>query len=144
MLYYCSLLIYLFNLILFLCLYFWSLTRLQQIALKITVKYIFVVFFNLFFHWCLSFEKLQVISFYSFESFSLQHQLKIFNWSLSDSKSPQVSRTLLSILANFNSVVVWMVSTYIFISNSSSLFTNPSVTVVCTPLTIDHCHFHIP
>ena len=38
------------------------------------------------------------------------------NWSfftgvLSDSKSPQVSRTLLSILAVLNNLVVWMVST---------------------------------
>ena len=35
----------------------------------------------------------------------------VFHWSLSDRKSPQVSRTLLSILAIFNNVVVWMVST---------------------------------
>ena len=35
----------------------------------------------------------------------------IFHWSLSDSKSPLVSRTLLSILANYNNAVVWMVVT---------------------------------
>ena len=35
----------------------------------------------------------------------------VFHWSLSDSKSPQVSRTLHSILAVLNNVVVWMVST---------------------------------
>ena len=34
----------------------------------------------------------------------------VFRWSLSDSKSPQVSRTLLSILAILSNVVVWMVS----------------------------------
>ena len=34
-----------------------------------------------------------------------------FHWTLSDSKSPQVSMTFLSILAVFNNVVVWMVST---------------------------------
>ena len=33
----------------------------------------------------------------------------VFHWSFSDSKSPQVSRTLLSILAILNNVVVWMV-----------------------------------
>ena len=33
----------------------------------------------------------------------------VFHWSLSDSKSPQVSRTLLSILAVLNNTVVWMV-----------------------------------
>ena len=35
----------------------------------------------------------------------------VFHWRLSDSKSPQVSKTLLSILAIFNNAVVWMVST---------------------------------
>ena len=53
----------------------------------------------------------------------------VFNWSLSDNKSPQVSRTLLSILAVFNNVVVWMVSTRALISKSSSPFNNPLVTV---------------
>ena len=45
--------------------------------------------------------------FYSFESF--QHQ------RLSDSKSPQVSRTLLSILTNLNSTEVWIVFTRLLI-----------------------------
>ena len=35
----------------------------------------------------------------------------VFHWSLSDSKSPLVSRTLLTILAVLNNAVVWMVST---------------------------------
>ena len=35
----------------------------------------------------------------------------VFHWSLSDSKSPQVSRTLFNILAVLNNAVVWMVST---------------------------------
>ena len=35
----------------------------------------------------------------------------VFHWSLSDSKSSQVCRTLLSILAVINNFVVWMVST---------------------------------
>ena len=38
----------------------------------------------------------------------------------SHSKSPQISRTLLSILVGLNNVVVWMVSTRPFISKSSS------------------------
>ena len=41
---------------------------------------------------------------------------------LSDSKSLQVSRTLLSILTNLNSDVLWMVSIFPLISNSPSLF----------------------
>ena len=32
----------------------------------------------------------------------------VFHWSLSDSKFPQVSRTLLSILADLNNAVVWV------------------------------------
>ena len=47
-----------------------------------------------------------------------------FRWSLSDGKSPQVSRTLLSILAVLNNAVVWMVSTCPLISKSSSPFNN--------------------
>ena len=35
----------------------------------------------------------------------------VFHWSLRDSKSPQISRTLLSIRAVLNNAVVWMVST---------------------------------
>ena len=52
-----------------------------------------------------------------------------FHWSLSESKSPQVSVTLLSILAVLNSAVVWMVSTRSPTSKSSSPFNNPLVTV---------------
>ena len=44
--------------------------------------------------------------------------------SLSASESPQVSRTLLSILTVFNNAVVWKLSTYPLISNSSSSFNN--------------------
>ena len=51
------------------------------------------------------------------------------------SKSPQVSRTLLSILAVLNNAVVWMDSTPV-ISKSSSPFNNPLVTVPKAPITI--------
>ena len=60
----------------------------------------------------------------------------VFHWNLSDSKSPQVYRTLLSILADLNNAVVWMVSTRPLISKSPSLFINPSVTVPRIPITI--------
>ena len=59
----------------------------------------------------------------------------VFHWSLSDGKS-QVSRTLLSILADLNNAVVWMVSTHSLISKSSSPCTNPLVTVPSAPITI--------
>ena len=60
----------------------------------------------------------------------------VFHRSLSDSKSPHVSRTLLSILAVLNNVVVWMVSTHPAISNSSSPFINPLVTEPRAPIII--------
>ena len=69
----------------------------------------------------------------------------VFHKSLSDSKSPQVSRTLLSILAVLNNAVVWMVSTRPPTSGSSSSFSNPLVTVPKAPITIGMivtCMFH--
>ena len=58
------------------------------------------------------------------------------HWSLSNSKSPQVSRTRLSILAVLNNAVVWMVSTRPPTSKSFSPFNNPLVTVPKAPITI--------
>ena len=60
----------------------------------------------------------------------------VFHWRLSDSKSPQVSRTLLSILTIFNNAVVWMVSTRPPTSKSSRPFNNPLVTVPKASITI--------
>ena len=59
----------------------------------------------------------------------------VFYWSLSDSKSSQVSRTLLSILPVFNNAVVWMVSTRSPTSKSSKPFNNPLVRVPKVPIT---------
>ena len=77
--------------------------------------------------------------------------------SLSDSESPQVSRTPLSILADLNqehqlqlaypslscstvffnsNAIIWMVSTRPLISKSSSPYINPLVTVPKAPITI--------
>ena len=50
--------------------------------------------------------------------------------------SPQVSRTLLRILAVLNRAVVWTVSTCPLTSKSSSPFNNPLVTVPNAPITI--------
>ena len=60
----------------------------------------------------------------------------VFHWNSSDSKSPQVSRTLLSILSLLNNAVVWMVSTQPSTSKSSSSFNNPLVTAPKGPITI--------
>ena len=58
----------------------------------------------------------------------------VFHWDLSDSKS-QVSRILLSILTDLNSIVVWMVSTRHLIPKSYSPCNNSSVTVPRVPIT---------
>ena len=59
-----------------------------------------------------------------------------FHWSLSDSKSVQLSRTLLSILANLNNAVVRMIFTRLFISKSPSPFINTFLTVLRAPIII--------
>ena len=60
----------------------------------------------------------------------------VFHWSLSDSKSPQVSRTRLGILAVLSSAVIWIVSTHLPTSKSSRPFNNPLVTMPKAPITI--------
>ena len=60
----------------------------------------------------------------------------VFHWSLSESKTPQMTRTFLSILAVLNNAVVWMVSTRSPPFNSLSPFNNPLVTVIKVPVTI--------
>ena len=53
---------------------------------------------------------------------------------MSDSKSPQVSRTLLSILTDFNNAEFWMISTRPLIFKSTSPFNCPLVTVPRAPI----------
>ena len=62
--------------------------------------------------------------------------LVVFHWSLSDSKSPQVSRTRLSIRAVLSNAVVWIVPTRPPTSKSSRPFNNPLVIVPSAPITI--------
>ena len=71
----------------------------------------------------------------------------VFHWSLSDTKSSQVSRTLLSILADLYAVA-WMASACPLIANSSSPFTSRLGMVPSAPITIGmtvnfmfHCFF---
>ena len=59
----------------------------------------------------------------------------VFHWSLSDSKSRQVSKTLLCILADLNDALVLMVTIRTPISNSSSL-SEPLETSLWAPITI--------
>ena len=60
----------------------------------------------------------------------------VFHWSLSDTKSLQVSRTFLCILAVLNNAVVWMVFTRPPNSKSSMPFNNPLVAVRKALITI--------
>ena len=60
----------------------------------------------------------------------------VFHWNFSDNKSSQVSRTLLSILADLNNVVVWMVASRPLISKSTSSSTIFLVTLLRAPITI--------
>ena len=60
----------------------------------------------------------------------------VFHWILRDSKSPQVSRTLLRILAVLSNTVIWIVSTRPPTSKSSRPFNNPLVIVPKAPITI--------
>ena len=76
------------------------------------------------------------ILFLSFESFSHQRELTVFHKNLSDSKFPPATWILLSILADLNNSVLWMVSTCPLISKSSSPCTNPLMTVPRAPITI--------
>ena len=69
----------------------------------------------------------------------------VFHRCLNDSKSPLISRTILSILADLNIAVVRIVSIHPLISNSSSPLTSLLGTVLSTPPTcstvsLDHWH----
>ena len=75
---------------------------------------------------------LLLLLFYSFEFFNTS----VFHRSLSDSKSPYVSRTLHSILVDISNAVVWMVSTRPLNSKSSSLCTSPQVIAPSQSITI--------
>ena len=66
----------------------------------------------------------------------------VFHWSLNDSKSSQVSRTLLSILTVLHNAVVWMVSTRPPTSKSYSPFNNALVTVPKALISIGIFMFH--
>ena len=60
----------------------------------------------------------------------------VSHWSLSDSKSLQISRTPLSIMADLNNAVVLMVSIRPLISKFSTPCTNPLVPVPSAPFII--------
>ena len=67
----------------------------------------------------------------------------VFHWSRSDSKSPRISRTFLSILVDL--AMVWTVSILPLISYSSSLFIHAFRNrSKCTNDNWYHCQPHVP
>ena len=72
---------------------------------------------------------------YYYVSFSYHHELIFFHMSLNDSKSPQVSRTLLNIQVDLDTVI-WKVSVHPLISKSSSPFTKPLGIILSTLIII--------
>ena len=64
------------------------------------------------------------------------YSMRVFHIHVSWWSFPQVSRTLLSILAVLNNAVVWIVSTRPPTSKPSSPFNNPLVNVPKAPITI--------
>ena len=69
-------------------------------------------------------------------SFSQRRWLVVFHWGVNGSMSPKVSRTLLSILADLNNVVVWMVPASPPISTASWPLIPPVGAVPSAPITI--------
>ena len=59
----------------------------------------------------------------------------VFHWSLSDSKSPPVSRTRLKILAVLSNAVIWIVSSRLPTPKSSRPFNYPLVIAPNAPIT---------
>ena len=60
----------------------------------------------------------------------------VFYLTLRDSNFPPLSRTFLSILADLNYVVLWVVSILSLISNSSNSFSRSFGSIPSTPTTI--------
>ena len=76
--------------------------------------------------------------------FSHQRWLMVFHWSLRDTKSPQVTMTLLSVLADLNNTVVWIVSARPPISNFCRLFIKLlGDRSAHTNYNWSHCHLHV-
>ena len=74
-------------------------------------------------------------------NFPYERLLVVFHWSLSGNKSPRDSRTHLSILADYNNAVVWMVPILPIISIfSSNFFPSPrgTIHIITTALLSSH------
>ena len=82
--------------------------------------------------------------FFIFRRFSPQLTLVVFYWNRNISKFTHVSRTLLSILADSNNAVVWMVSILPLISSATRPLSKPLRTVpnaLTVSVTVTPCLF---
>ena len=98
------------------CLFFWWAFRLQSLvtwSFLLLLRTTFVIFPFISVWWHPLFQ-------YNFLRVFLRSIYGWFFFEVSDSKSPQFSKTLLNILADFNTAVVWMVSILPLISNPST------------------------
>ena len=69
----------------------------------------------------------------------------MFHWDPSDSKCPQISWTLLSILTDLNDAVIWMVFILPHIANSYCFLFNPfGDHSKCPNNDWNHCHSPVP
>ena len=78
----------------------------------------------------------QIVIIWLLASFSRQFYLIVFHWNLNDRKSPQVSRTLQSILADQNKVSL---ANFRFLHSHFQAFGNASKSA-----SNKSCHFHVP
>ena len=84
-------------------------------------------------------------SLFALSELSHQFSFEVFLLILSDSKPPQVFKTLLSILADFNNVGIWMVSVLPLISSfSNHFFKTFGDYFKCTNFKRYHSHPHVP
>ena len=82
-----------------------------------------------------------LLLYFSLQIFTAAIADGFFYWSLSDSKSPHISRTLLSILADLNNKVVRIVSVRPLISNSFRPLTKRCK---CINYNLYHHRLHVP
>ena len=128
-----------FSLSLYIYIYIYEIEKLYkwfQMCYLVCFMIIIIIIIILIFLLVLVLVLLLIIIIYSFRVFHISVSWWLFCWSLSDSKSPQVSRTRLRILAVLSYAVVWIVSTRPPTSKSSRPFNNPLVIVLNAPITI--------
>ena len=68
----------------------------------------------------------------------------VFHWSLRDRKSPKASKTLFSLLPNFNNAIVWMVLICPPIFKPLGIVPNAPIIIAITETLLYHSFLHFP